>query len=281
MWSLFCLSLLILHEWKDSLTSDCGSPPPGQNAKTEKAFQDENIQPCSMSLCKKLTTKWHWTAMVKPSCDSLFFFFSPHFKAWFVCKSWSRLHPDTASRSRSASCPQGAKTPGPYWKRWRRARSSTSSSTARTRRPPTSSSRWPTQTSREKKVCFCTKKKKKKKSAQKRRPVRNPIRFLFHRRIISFLALLSVSFSLDAGLVEFHPFRLNAARRINRRDDSNMSKLWYIPARITVYAYGTKWGHSVNGWNMQFASVPRWGHGRVAFNEKAGYLSALRWKQWP
>lgn len=225
------------------------SSSPRAKCQTEKTFQDENIQPCSMSLCKKLTTKWNWTAMVKPSCDSLSFFFSLHFKAWFVCKSWSRLHPDTASRSRSASCPQGAKTPGPYWKRWRRARSSTSSSTARTRRPPTSSSRWPTQTSHEKKVCFCTK-KQKQKSEQKRRPVRNPIRFVFHRRIISFLALLSVSFSLDAGLVEFHPFRLNAAWRINRRDDSNMSKLWYIPARITVYAYGMKWGYSDNGWNM-------------------------------
>lgn len=68
------------------------------------------------------------------------------FKAWFVCKSWSRLRPDTASRLRSASCRREAKMLVPCWKRWRRGRSSTSSLTARTKHRRTSSSRWPTQT---------------------------------------------------------------------------------------------------------------------------------------
>lgn len=68
------------------------------------------------------------------------------FKAWFVCKSWSRLRPDTASRLRSASCRREAKMLVLCWKRWRRGRSSTSSLTARTKHRPTSSNRWPTQT---------------------------------------------------------------------------------------------------------------------------------------
>lgn len=111
------------------------------------------------------------------------------FKAWFVCKSWSRLRPDTASRLRSASCRREAKMLGPCWKRWRRGRSSMSSLTAHTKHRRTSSSRWPAQTPH-------NKQSKSKKT--------NPIRFSFtgEQSLACVFTLLLVSFSLYAGLVK-------------------------------------------------------------------------------
>lgn len=248
MWrSVFCLSLLVLQEWKDSPNKWLWSPPPQPGAKMTNRKRHSKInntwKRCSAQSQIELRplTKPAVTLSFVPVCI---------FKAWFVCKSWSRPRPGTASRSRSASCPPGAKTPGPCWKRWRRARSSTSSSTARTRRPPTSSSRCLTQTSHMKKFVVVKTEGKKTKQTKATANKKNPIRFFSHRRIILFLAFLMVSFPLRAGLVEFHPSRLNAAWRINRTHGSYMSEPWYIPAQITAHAYGMEWGHSDNGWNM-------------------------------
>lgn len=63
---------------------------------------------------------------------------------WFVCKSWSKLHPGTASKSRFASCRQEVKTLDLCWKKWRKGRSFMSSLTALIKHPPMFWSRWVT-----------------------------------------------------------------------------------------------------------------------------------------
>lgn len=142
---------------------------------------------CGVRVFKMKTTMWSrfvevvhkekLYAIVVSSGGSLVF----QFKAWFVCKSSSRLRPDTASRLRSASCRREAKMLGPCWKRWRRGKSSTSSLTARTKHRRTSSSRWPMQTPHNK---------------QSNSKKTNPVRFFFHRRTVSGLC-----FHIAPGLI--------------------------------------------------------------------------------
>lgn len=190
-------------------------------------------------------------------------------KGWFVCKSWSKLHPDTALRSRSASYLQEVKMLVPCWKRWRRGRSFTSSLTALTRHQLMFSSRWITikQTN-----IYCAE------------VMALRVQFItWHLKCsVWIVSVLFWCFCIAFGLIftmckisqilspseilcSFpNPSRAHfwarhthlepkAAQKINWKHYANMSKLWHILTRILLnanHANNIKWGNSENGWNV-------------------------------